>query len=144
LALTSYTNYPFNSMTNFNGVLLAAGNGGVFIIGGALDEAAVINAIVRTGLTDFSTERTTNNQITRITDAYVNVRTDGEMTLKVITEGGEYDYPVRAKEGFYPNRVPLGKGAKSKHWQFEISNVEGADFDLNSLAVTPVKTQRRA
>lgn len=39
--------------------------------------------------------------------------------------------------------MKLGRGAKSRYWQFEIANVDGADFELDTLAADEMATARR-
>jgi hypothetical protein len=39
--------------------------------------------------------------------------------------------------------VKIGKGLRSRYWQFELVNIDGADFDLDTIEFHPVLLTRR-
>jgi hypothetical protein len=39
--------------------------------------------------------------------------------------------------------VKMGRGVKSRYWQFTISNVDGADFEIDELVLLPIILKRR-
>ena len=140
-ALTTYSEVPFNSFARFNNVYLAAGPGGLFVLEGDTDAGTWISAAARVGVTDFG-----ESVLKHVDAMYVNYRTDGELALKVITdETDEYDYPLLAHGGEALNttRARVGRGAKGVYWQFEIYNIEGADFDFDRIEPIPLKMTRR-
>jgi hypothetical protein len=140
-ALTTYSNVPIRGLTAFNGVYLAAGPGGLFVLGGDTDGAALIDATARLANTDFGTA-----QVKRVSEMFVNYRTDGDLTLKVIIdEHEEYDYTLEAAghDTLSAGRAKIGKGAKGVYWQVEVSNRDGADFELDRLALEPFATSRK-
>lgn len=140
-ALSTYTNYPFNSFARFNGVYLAAGDGGVFALSGATDDGAFIAAAARVGLTDFG-----SSHLKKVDRMYVGYRADGDMILRVFTnENDVRDYALKAtgKTGLHGNHVRIGKGVQARYWQFEIQNKDGADFDLNVMECMPTRLRRR-
>lgn len=140
-ALTSYTNYAFNSFAKFNGVFLGASDAGVFALTGANDDGTVIGAVVRSGVSDFGT-----SYQKRVSRAYLGYRSDGDMLLRVVTnETSTHDYavPYRAHTGLHGARVPIGKGLKSRYWQFELQNVAGASFTVDDLEIKPIVLRRR-
>lgn len=130
-ALTRYSSVPFNSLARFNGVYLAAGPGGLFVLHGDTDDGALIEATVRLANTDFG-----DPHLKRVEAMYVNYRTDGDLRLQVITDQAEaYDY--RLPGMLYPTldnqRIKIGRGLVGVYWQFEITNLDGADFTLDHL-----------
>lgn len=140
-ALTTYSGLQIRGLTQFNGVYLACGPGGLFALSGDTDDGALINATVRLANTDFG-----DPKLKRVEAMYVNYRTDGDLSLKVITDQfDEYDYPLPGM-GFTTldnQRVKVGKGLKGVYWTFELTNVDGADFEFDRLQVDPLATSRK-
>jgi hypothetical protein len=141
MALTTYSNYPFNSFATFNGVYLGAGPAGIFALSGTDDAGVNIDASARVGSSDFST-----SHVKRVDRVYVGYRTDGDMILRIFTDEIHVrDYRLRAtgRAGLHGNHVRLGKGLRSRYWQFEVRNVDGADFQMNMIELEPTTLQRR-
>lgn len=141
-ALTEYDSFAFNSYTVFNGVVLAAGPAGVFALGtqGA-DAGTAITARVTTGQDAFGSS--VHKRVPRL---YTGYDTDGDMLFRVITtEGGSrtYSLPDNYVRGIQQRRVPIGKGVKSRYFQFELENVNGADFSISDILAYPTKLRRR-
>ena len=139
-ALSTYTNYPFNSMTQFNGVYLGASDAGIFALVGDTDAGTAIDAVVRLGMSDFGT-----SLIKRVAKAYVGYAAAGDLELRVITDGGVLRrYKLHTtRTGMHGWRVEVGKGILSRYWQFEVANVGGAGFTLNCVEITPTRMGRR-
>lgn len=140
-ALTTYSNLPIRGLTAFNGVYLAAGPGGLFVLGGNTDAGALISATARLANTDFGSA-----QLKRVEQMFVNYRTDGDLTLKVITDEHEaYDYtlPAAGHATLAAGRTKIGRGAKGVYWQMELSNRDGADFEFDRITVDPQALSRK-
>lgn len=141
-ALTEYTNFNFNSYAEFNGQFLGCGPTGVFVLDqSASDNGTPIDAVARTGMADYD-----RSLLKRVPRLYVGYKTDGDMIFRSITsEGGTRSYPLYNNNviGFTQRRVPIGKGPKSSYWQYEVENVAGADFTLQSILAYPVMLKRR-
>lgn len=141
-ALTEYDGFDFNSYAVFNGQVLACGSSGVVVLGTqALDGTAEIDAEWRTGQSDFGVSQ--QNRVPRL---YVAGSQNGDMHFKVITkEGGSRTYllPWNHLAEHTQRRVPIGKGPKSRYFQFGAQNVDGADFSTASLMAYPTKLRRR-
>jgi hypothetical protein len=77
--------------------------------------------------------------------AYLGVKSDGDMVLKVLAEGGNvYYYGVdNTRSSVGGARVNIGRGLTSRYWQFELMNSEGSDFELDAIEFFPVITSRR-
>lgn len=140
MALTQYSNFPFNSFAQFNGVTLGASDQGLFALTGATDNGTPIDAFARVGITDFNT-----SHLKRVDRIYVGYRSDGNLVMRVLTdETQQRDYLLRASgAGLHGNHVRLGKGLEARYWQFEVRNLNGADFDLNTIELKPTTLKRR-
>lgn len=141
--LTEYGSvFAFNSYAVFNGQVLAAGATGVVVLGTqALDGTAEITARVRTGKESFG-----SSLLKRVPRIYTSGEYPGDMLFRTITtESGTrtYSLPMNGVTGIQQRRVPVGKGPKSRFWQYEIENVAGADFAVNDILVQPVALRRR-
>ena len=139
-ALTQYTNYAFNSMTQFNGVYLGASDDGIFALAGASDAGVAIDAVARVGVSDFGT-----SLLKRVLKAYVGYRADGDLELRITTdELTTRSYRLHpTSAGMHGGAVKIGKGVHARYWQFEVANIDGADFTLNCVEITPNRLGRR-
>lgn len=141
MALSTYSNFPFNSFALFNGLALGACDSGIFSLGGNTDNGALIQAAARVGISDFGT-----SFLKRVDRVYVGYRTDGNLVLRVFTdEVNVRDYLLSAtgKSGLHGNHARLGKGLVARYWQFELRNQDGADFEMNMIELKPTKLRRR-
>lgn len=139
--LTEYTNFSFNSMTRFNGEYLAAGATGLMALSGDDDNGTDIDCRVRFGLTDLNSE-----QLKRLEEAFATYRSVGDLTFRVIIDGGQtYAYTLAAtgNTGMATNRAKVGKAIVSNMWCFEIENVNGLPFDFQDLTLHPVILSRK-
>lgn len=129
-ALTEYENYNFNSFCVFQGKSIGASSSGLMILEGASDNGTDIDASLNVGITDF---RLAN--LKKITDVYLSVKGNGNLTLTVTTDDGvSTDYNVitintRTKT----SKANIGKGKKGRYWELAISNVDGSDFELHDI-----------
>lgn len=140
LALTEYDSFPFNSFARLNGEYLAAGDGGIFALSGADDNGAEIVATIRFALSDLGIA-----QLKSPDNVFINYRSDGTLALRVVIEGGEtYEYPLEptGKTGMYQVRVKTGKGIQVNYLCLELANIDGCDFDLDSIRIRPAILSR--
>jgi len=65
--------------------------------------------------------------------------------LKVTANGGTNYYSLTSAttSGAQTGRILLGKGVAARYWDFELTNVSGADFVLESITFHPVALARR-
>jgi hypothetical protein len=142
-ALVSYTNYPFNSYCVFNGRVLAAGDGGLFELAGSTDNGTPITAIGTGGVTDFG-----DPHLKAIDRVHVGYRTDGDLMLTLIQhdDGQAFQYRLpsaQGQAGIFNRRLTPGRGLRARYYQWSISNVNGADFAIDSLELIPRSLSRR-
>lgn len=144
LAATEYQQFPFNSMCRLENQYFGASEDGFFLLDGDTDDGQPIQARILTGELDFSTA-----EMKRIDRAYLGYTTSGDMVLKVIaTHAGkktEYWYraPMLVRHEPTETRVPIGRGIVSRYLQFELCNVDGADFELDRMDLEVLNLTRR-
>lgn len=140
LAVSNYTNMKFSSMAAYGGKYYGVQSDGVYELTGDTDGATAIDAFIRTGMIDFG-----DTHLKRMTDTYIGYRADGTLYLKTTTEEQtERWYKlVTTNDHFTEDRFKLARGVKSRYWQFEIANDQGADFDIDSIELLPVVLTRR-
>lgn len=149
-AATEYRTFPFDSLTAYRGKHYGAGNGGIVRFTGNAktdtDAGVVVDAWLRTTLTDFGTDI-----FKRVPDAYIGCTADGDLILKTVTRDPgtgvktEDWYAVTRKQELGPGvgRTEIGRGLKSTWWQFELRNVAGSSFALDTLRLRPLILDRR-
>lgn len=144
LPVTEYRNYDFNSFAEMGREVYAANETGLYRLGGDSDAGQPINASIRMLMEDFGTSRQK-----RVQSAYLGYTTDGELILRVkAVENGqliEHWFQAVAIPADAPReqRVKLAMGIKSRYWQFELVNVDGADFEIDELELHPLVLSRR-
>jgi hypothetical protein len=144
-AVTEYRNVPFDSFAILNGRTYAAGENGIFELRGDSDDGAPINAWFRPFLTNFGTHK-----MKRVTDLWIGTSATG-LYVKIHTKDpvtGRYAediYPVRHAHGLGSDkaRVKIGRGLVSNYWTLTVANVDGADFDVQSIEWVPLVLDRR-
>lgn len=143
-APSTYENFKFNSFTRIGKDYYGCNDAGIYLLGGDLDGTAQIDATITTGTSNLSTETFGGDVVKHVPHAYISAKSPEAMTLVCRVEGQEYSYQFRVgKDTIAPSRVDIGKGLRGTFWQFELTNQNGADFEIDSLAVLPVKTSRR-
>lgn len=144
-AFTSYRNFPFNSFCELDGHYYGATDTGIYLLEGEDDAGTLIDARIRGGLTDLGT-----GKMKRQEAMYVGYRADGKLLLKVVTtsETGAkaeawYSLAAQPAEAMREGRIKIGRGLKSVFWGFEIANIDGAEFELDSISWLPMVLDRR-
>lgn len=139
-ALTSYSNFNFNSFAEFNGVNLAAGAGGIYALTGTLDDTANITTNFALGVFDFESE-----QLKRVNELFFGYRANGDLTVRItLDDNDQYEYTLETtgQDGIYNNRLKLGRGLKARHWQIEVEG-SGVDFEIANISADPQALSRR-
>jgi hypothetical protein len=143
LASTQYQNYNFNSFAKLGNKYYGAMDEGIYLLEGDDDDGDEINALVQSGYLDFGT-----SHYKSIPSVYVGAKSDGDMMLRVVTT----EHGVREENWYSTNinndlaasdRITLGKGLRSRYWEFTLTNVDGADFDVHQIEMIPVILNRR-
>lgn len=144
--VSTYSNYPFNSFAKVGGAYYGATSAGLFALEGDSDDGVPIVAKLRLGLSDMGSRK-----LKRLPEAYIGYTSNGTLLLRVITvddfSGDKiacvYKLAPRGATNIRENRFQIGRGIKAVDWDFEIENVDGADFDLTSVEFNPLIMDRR-
>lgn len=138
-AASRYLGLPANSMTQFAGRTFVANAGGIYEVGADDDAGQEIRAAIEFPTTDYQDAHEKRAEV-----AYVGVKTQGRMRLKVKTNRQAPKYYVLMPNSTTPKgtRVPLGKGLLGRYWTYRLENIDGSDFDLESVEFNPVSQQR--
>ena len=130
-AVTEYINYCFNSFCCFNGEYLGASKLGIFELSGDDDNGTAIDASIKTATADVG-----RGQPKKLRDAWIVAR-KGLMTFKVIAdEDNEFTYNADVENSkIHEERVKIGRGIKGRGFSFILANVDGSDFDIDSITV---------
>lgn len=143
--LSTYSNFPFNSFAKIGGRYYGLHTGGIVRLGGDTDDGAPIAAKLRFGLFDFN-----DRHLKAFSEVYVG-SSGGQLLLKVIwaddatgeKRGAIYRMKHRPAAAIREARFEPGKGLKAVDWDFELENVDGADFDLHTIQFQPMALSRR-
>lgn len=144
MPISEYSNFTFNSLTSFKGSVYGASDTGLYVLEGDTDEGEGISASLSSLMLDFGTSR-----LKRIRSAYLGYTSDSQLVLKVrsVSDGQLHEHwykacPVTAdapREG----QIYVGQGLRSRYWQFELTNVDGGDFEIDQLELYPLVLTRR-
>lgn len=142
--VSSYDNYGFNSFAEIDGEYYGAAETGLYKLTGDTDDGQDIAARIKSLMLDFGTSR-----MKRVRSAYLGYTASGKLLLKVKAVSGgqlvEHWFEARNVTADAPReqRVNLAMGIKSRYWQYELENVDGADFEIAELEMHPLILQRR-
>lgn len=145
-AMSRYEGLGLDSLAVIAGVLHGSGPEGIYRIDADTDRGQPIHASVTTGLDDFGSEA-----VKRMRACYAGARTDGPGSLAVdVRDVGygrvawhSFTFEPRAGDDAAPQRAKLARGMRSRYWQIRITNVEGAEFTLNTLSLLADSLSRR-
>jgi len=134
--ISQFDDYAFNSFS----YPLACAADGIYQLD---DVVGGVDCSIRTGIMDFSSAL--KKQVPWV---YLGIAQNGRVLLKTISS----DRGVK-KERWYEalshtactdtTRVQLGKGVKARYWQFELQNIDGEVFSLESMELLPLILKRR-
>ena len=144
--VSTYQNYPFNSFMKLGGKYYGAMSDGLYLLEGEDDAGTDIAARIRLGVTDMNTRK-----LKRVPEAYIGYKSDGNLLLRVIVTDDhsgdkvalEYLMRPRPAVALRESRFEPGRGVNVVDWDFEIENINGADFDLAEVEFHPLITTRR-
>lgn len=139
-AVTTYTNFEFNSVAGFNGSYLMANSTGLYRYGGDQDLITTIIAKLKTAALDFGTS--SRKQVKKM---YLGLANDSSVVLKVTVDGqGTYYYELDSSTvGLDTQAIKIGKGLVGRYWQFELVTKDNSDFELDEIEFLPVEFKRK-
>ncbi len=138
LALSQYANFNFNSMCKFGDTYLGADENGIFELEtGDLDDTETIEAFFELVTSDWGIQ----NQ-KRIRSLYIGYESDGNL-LVTWKDDDDNERSYVLKPNHIPNKqhsakIPGARDGKGRYWMLRIDNMDGADFSIDRVDVTPV------
>jgi hypothetical protein len=130
MALTTYSNYAYNSLCYFNGKNIAADSSGIYELTGTTDNHKEINWNFRTGYIDLQVDIPK-----KLLQAWFGYKGPGDLLVKIILPGGEeYEYNLKSySDNESESRVKFGKGIDSRYVQLDVSSISGESIDLDMI-----------
>lgn len=135
-ANTTYSNYEFNSLTQYGDTILAANSSGIFTLSGTTDNGTEIDVTLVTPEDDFG-----SSHIKVIPEAVISM--EGGPVQITLNEG----QPQKATytDEFKNRRVKFGKGEERKRYnKITIESIDGADFKMDAIELIPFEIQRKS
>jgi len=141
-AISTYSNYPFNSLAKFNSRYLAAGEDGIYELGGDSDSGTQILSKIKTGPMDFG-----EKFIKYLRNVWLTYRSDGHLELVLYVDEDE-DNPVSrsteiASDEIHEERIKVPRGLKGRYYTIELKNMSGANFDIDKLSLLVESIRRK-
>ena len=133
-AITEYTNFNFNSVSGD----MACTDTGLFRLTGSDDDGTAIDASIETGKFDFG-----SSMLKRLSDAYLSISSDGNLTLTVTTESGTTAYTLTGTSNLETLKADLASGHEGRYWTIKVENVTGSTMELDSIELLPQILSRR-
>lgn len=139
-ASAAYAGFAFNSFARLGGRIFAAGDSGLYELGGADDDGTPIAAWVDLGKRNFN-----STMLKGISNAYLTSSADQKLVMRVTTpEGQSYTYQARgADPAMQAQRVDFGRGLSATYLNLEIMNEGGAAFELERAEFIVNEKKRR-
>lgn len=138
-AITEYQNWAFNSFATFGRKYIGANSSGIFELNGERDETTNIVATLQNGYMQMGGTR-----LAGLKGAYIAARGEGQWLMKLTAgDGREYTYQFQLQPNLMTTRIQVGKGLRSRFFSCTLQNIDGQDFDLESLEFVPILSTRR-
>jgi hypothetical protein len=115
-APSAYTDWPFNSYAQYHGQYYAAGNAGLYLLGGPDQDGAEIHAGVRLSRVNFGTDRQKRLRSMRLG------ATGDRVLVRLATDRGERIFALRGV------KVPVSRDVQGKEWTIDISDFSELSF----------------
>lgn len=136
-APSKYEGFNFNSFAKVGSQYFGANESGLHVLSGDKDGVKNIDALVATGTPG-------NKGVFRVDGVYAGMRSETPMRLTCRVESKNYSYVFeKATPVMEPVRAKPGKGLRGRYWQFEVSNQDGGDFEIDSLEVSIAPATRK-
>lgn len=141
-AISTYSNYNFNSIACFNGTYLGATDTGIYPLSGDTDNGADIDAKIKTGSMDFG-----DTIIKYARDVWITFRSNGNLTLVIFVDEDTtttiQKQTTIVSDSIIEERLKLPRGLRGRFYTVELKNFSGADFDIDSFNLLVESVRRK-
>jgi len=138
LAVSQYGNFNFDGLVEMNGVPLAFGKDGIYVLEGDDDDGQPIQALLEF-MTDMGSERQK-----RLRSCYLGCEADGDLRLVLRNdEGNVREYVFTHKPMQHSARVAVGRSGRGRYWTFAIENIDGRYFCIDTVDAVVTVMRRK-
>lgn len=137
-AFSRYSNYYFDSFAKLGEEYYGVNNLGLYKLGGSLDDQKEIKSRILTGKIDVSGI----GSLSYVRDVILYQKSDGSLRLNVKGNDGKTECYrlLNQSDDIMSSKIVLSKGRKAIYWQFELTNDEHTDFELEQIKIYRVIT----
>lgn len=138
-AVTEYQGWSFNSFVEMNGRYVGANQDGLFELNGPTDNGLNVIADIVGGMLQPG-----GPHLAGLKGVYLGQTGQGYWLLKIETgDGREYVYQRLSNPAMMTTKFTIGKGINARYIGWELINVEGQDFDIDTIEFMPMLRSRR-
>ena len=138
LAVSQYGNFNFDGLVEMNGVPLAFGKDGIYVLEGDDDDGQPIQALLEF-MTDMGSERQK-----RLRSCYLGCEADGDLRLVLRNdEGNVREYVFTHEPMQHSARVAVGRSGRGRYWTFAIENIDGRYFCIDTVDAVVTVMRRK-
>jgi len=137
-AISEYDNYPFESMTMFNGKAFGSNADGLFELTGIDDAGKDIDTEIETGKSDFGV-----GNVKKPWSLHMGMSGSGKIQAKLV---GARSLEVTGKEATIQEgglKIKHSRDTRSSYWGINFKNIDGANFQLNLIDLVTETLGRR-
>lgn len=131
MGVSTYSDYPFRRIVEFNGEYYGVGPQGIFRLDANTDAGTAVRSVIETGRPDFGT-----SQDKRVTYAYALLDTRDTLDVTPVTgerEGYTQQAMGSGRTGKHNRRVQFGRGMKARNWGLRLEHVGDDRFALDEI-----------
>jgi len=137
-ATTQYIDYEFNSMVKFGDVYLGASTDGIYELDGDTDDGDAIGAYFEPVVTDFGI-----NNPKKVRFIFLGYEAEGDLIVTLGDNRSQKSFTVDSVvTGQQWRRITGSRSIRGRYLTFQVSNVDGCDFGIDSIDVALVVMPR--
>lgn len=138
----TYTNYPFNSVCDLNGMILAAGSGGIYVVDQTTDAGSDVIAEAKSGLIDFNSQALKNILSVDVLGQFasapvIKVSETGTGALREWHYKSAYPVDSAYKE----HVIKTGRGLRSRYYGIAVQAMGAATVERINPQIVQLKTR---
>lgn len=142
VAVTRYTDYPFDQIVRWRGKYYGVATDGLYELAGDTFDGDPIVSVIETMETDFDSP-----EFKRTPALYLQGRVGADFNVAVLSSEVESNtYPTYrpiSKPGANTHRCVFGKGIRAHYLGYRLSNVNGEDFTIDTFTPDVAVLKRR-
>ena len=134
-AISTYSNFNFDSLAYFNGSYYGVNNHGIYKLGGGKDNLTRdIISKIKTGSMNFG-----DGTIKYLRDSWLTFRSDGHIQVTFLADENEDITSVSQTQLVADNvreeKLKCGRGLKGRFYTMVIENMSGSNFNIEQVGI---------